>query len=92
MRTIDLPYPASDPGPTLSRFCAAERLSLSQRMTAAAGKRHWHIYCPGQTGTLELTWWPARQRLWLKVASNREGVWIDETIARLSTALQPREP
>jgi hypothetical protein len=92
VRTIELPYSDVDPAPTLSRFCAAESLRLSQRMTAAAGKSHWHIYHLCQTGTLELTWWPAKKRLWLKVASNRDGAWIDETIARLSTALQPRDP
>jgi hypothetical protein len=35
---------------------------------------------PERKGTLELTWWPAKKRLWLAVHSNRVAKWQAEVI------------
>ena len=60
----------------------AAGLTISSRGTLRSypGSVHWHLTKAGSTGTLEPTWCPDRRRLWLKVASNREGPWIDGAI------------
>jgi hypothetical protein len=40
------------------------------------GCTHWHLTKPGETGTLEATWW--RGRLWLSVHDNRKAEWQNQ--------------
>src|SRR5437762_1431252 len=47
------------------------------------GSTHWHLKNGEQRGTLELTWWPAKRRLWFKIQSGRSAEWIDPAILRL---------
>ena len=48
---------------------------------------HWHIRQPGAQGTLELTYWPMRSRLWFAIHANRRAEWlapaIDDLTARM---------
>jgi hypothetical protein len=64
--------------------------TLKGALSAYPGCTHWHFKHGRARGTLELTWWPARHRLWFKIASNRRGAWMDATIlafaGRLNTA------
>ena len=78
MTTVELRFSIENPTPTLERLCAELGLILSAPATLASypGALHWHISKPKLSGTLEATWWPAKQRFWLKVAKNRDAEWI----------------
>ncbi len=75
---------------TIERVCLAESLILTLRGTLASyrGCTHWHFKHGQASGTLELTWWPARKRLWFKVASNRHATWIESKLPVLKTKLE----
>jgi hypothetical protein len=45
------------------------------------GSRHWHIRRPEGSGTLELT--EFGDRVWLKVAANRDGGWATALARKL---------
>ena len=64
-----------------------QQLGLSfKRMSLAKypGSTHWHIQRPGEKGTLEATWWPSEERLWLSVHANRRGDWQAAVIGEIS--------
>ena len=70
--------------------CGRHGLAETFKGTLAAyrGCLHWHFARPGTRGTLELTFWPARRRLWIKVSDNRRAEWIDEVLPTLASALR----
>jgi hypothetical protein len=45
-----------------------------------------------ERGTLELTWWPGKRRLWFKIQAGRTGDWIDEAIPTLSKRIRRGMP
>lgn len=52
------------------------------------GCHHWHLKQGRETGTLELTWWPEKQKLWFKIASNRRGEWMEPAISTIRASLR----
>lgn len=61
----------------------AQRLGLSSRkgtLRSYPGCVHWHFKLGKQSGTLEATWWPKTERLWLKIAVNRDADWMAEIV------------
>jgi hypothetical protein len=59
------------------------------------GCRHWHLRKRGRSGTLEVTYWPAKKRLWVTYHSNRVGDgWVEgaaPVVAQmLCASAQPR--
>jgi hypothetical protein len=52
------------------------RITLHTELKSYPGSTHWHVKHPGATGTLELTWWPDKRKLWMKVHANREATWM----------------
>lgn len=51
------------------------------------GCHHWHLKQGREPGTLELTWWPEKNRLWFKIASNRRGDWMESAISAFRSSL-----
>ena len=47
------------------------RIMLRNTLKKYPGSHHWHLHQQGRQGTLDLTWWPARRRLWLSSRSGR---------------------
>jgi hypothetical protein len=47
------------------------------------GSQHWHIFKPGERGTLEVTIWPEGKRVWFSVQSRRRAEWIEEIVPQL---------
>ncbi len=100
MREIELVLPSawlSDADLTADRLedaCLALslRIRLKTSLKSFSGCTHWHFKLVGtkNAGTLELTWWPAQGRAWLKIARGRAGDWqvpvIDALHARLRAA------
>ena len=52
------------------------------------GSVHWHFKKGKVRGTLEMTWWERKNRLWFKVAVGRTGAWVEETAARLRKQIE----
>ncbi|MDQ2805491.1 MAG: hypothetical protein M3Z04_01010 [Chloroflexota bacterium] len=75
--------------PRIEAACHAARLRIARRGTLAnyPGCIHWHLQRAGQSGTLELTLWPAGPRLWCKIAAHRAAPWMPATIADLSATI-----
>ena len=65
-------------------------LTMTSRGTlrSCSGCIHWHWKNGQLPGTLEVTWWPAKVRLWFKVQSGRRADWIDQLIPRLKADLE----
>lgn len=66
---------------------AGLRRTLNSTLARYPGSVHWHFARPGARGTLELTWWPARRRLWFKVSSGRAAPWIESLLPQLQASL-----
>ena len=63
-------------------------ITLTSTLASYPGSSHWHFKMPGQKGVLELTWSPNRQRLWFKIAQNRNAEWIEPAIIEISRTLE----
>ena len=64
------------------------RITSDGRLRMYPGSRHWHLKRAAVSGTLEVTWWPARDRLWVAYHSNRVGNgWVEEDAPRLASLL-----
>ena len=79
----------SDAEGAIERCVAEAGLRVTMKGTVAAhkGSVHWHLKLREERGTLEVTLWPARKRVWLSVHANRGGGWVDEALGRLQAAL-----
>jgi hypothetical protein len=62
--------------------------SLKCSLRAYPGCVHWHFRKPHETGTLEVTMWPARRRVWLSVQSGRRAAWISRSLKKIKMSLQ----
>ena len=54
------------------------------------GSRHWHFASSGKKGTLEVTLWEKKHRLWLSTHDNRNAEWISEAIVELKSLIEAR--
>jgi hypothetical protein len=74
----------------VERTCAGAGLRNTHKRALASypGSVHWHYARPPERGTLELTWWPARRRLWFKVSAGRTAPWITALLPQLQHSLQ----
>lgn len=62
--------------------------SLKGTLTSYPGCVHWHFKKERKTGTLEITWWEKKGRLWFKVGAHRRAAWIEETIPHLKKQME----
>ena len=94
MREIELEVPNGIREDVLIRcveeICVADNLTCSLKGTLAKYPEsiHWHFKKDKQKGILEVTWWKAKQRLWFKVADNRTGEWINESLSKLKKEIE----
>lgn len=87
MLEVNVPVPGhladeSIPG-VVEQICNHQGLKLSRKGTLSKypGCVHWHYRKDKQRGTLEITWWGKKRRLWIKVAARRSADWIQGAIA-----------
>ena len=75
---------------TVERVCRARGLimALKGSLSQYPGSIHWHFKKDRQKGTLELTLYPAKSRLWAKVQAGRKALWIDETLPNLRNQVE----
>lgn len=73
---------------------SCDHMGLRQTMKGTLGKYpgcvHWHYKLPGQSGTLEVTAWPAERKLWITVQDRRRAAWIDESLPGLKGEMKQR--
>jgi hypothetical protein len=77
---VSIPESLSDNSRTSVEAAVAAASAASSLRIATAGSlkqfpgcSHWHLKRAGATGTLEVTWWPSRGRMWVSYHSNRVG-------------------
>jgi hypothetical protein len=75
---------------TVERVCRARGLimALKGSLSQYPGSIHWHFKKDRQKGTLELTLYPAKSRLWSKVQAGRKALWLDETLPSLKNQVE----
>src|SRR5262245_329279 len=95
MQTFEVPLsPDADQASISARIerLVADSGLLSSRLELRGypGATHWHIKRHDAKGTLELTYWPRRGRLWFAIHANRRADWIaaaiDDLTARIMRA------
>jgi hypothetical protein len=91
MTEFELTSPSDDVIAAVER-CA---MNLGLNVTRGSLKKypdstHWHLTMPGQKGTLECTWWPSKDRLWLATHSNRTAEWQRDVIDSFSIEFSPK--
>jgi len=74
----------------VEHICIAHGLTCTLKGTLAGypGCVHWHFRKGTQKGLLEITWWESKRRLWFKVAGNRTGDWIEDSIPLLKEQIE----
>src|SRR5687767_4032291 len=66
-------------------------VSSDGKLYSYPGSRHWHLKNGRRPGTLEITLWPSRNRLWVAYHSNRVGDgWVKESALLLAQGLAAR--
>jgi hypothetical protein len=75
---------------TVERLCRARGLLLALKgsLSQYPGSIHWHFKKERQKGTLEITLYPTKSRLWSKVHAGRKAQWIDETLPDFKNELE----
>ncbi len=61
--------------------------TLSGTLKAHPGSLHWHFRSGSGAGTLEATFWPSENRLWLSVQSRRDAAWVNRALRNMKRAL-----
>jgi hypothetical protein len=67
---------------------AGLRIAMKGTLRTYPGSTHWHLKCGRETGTLELTMWPAGSRVWCSVQAGRRAAWIDREVLAIVPALE----
>jgi hypothetical protein len=74
----------------IEKACLECGLRISTRATVGSypGCIHWHVKRGIQSGTLELTLWEAKRRVWASVQDGRRAAWIDEALPQVKNAVE----
>ena len=74
----------------VNSVCEVAGLSVGLQTTLASypGCVHWHWKMAQERGTLEVTFWPKQNRLWISVHANREANWTDAAALDAAASLQ----
>lgn len=63
-------------------------ISLRGTLKKHPGCLHWHVRNARESGTLELTFWPAEERAWFTVQNGRTADWIEDGMRRIRQAIR----
>ncbi len=76
--------PAQNVVETFETACAELGLRVHRGSLATHPEStHWHLTIPKQKGTLEATWQPPNNTLWLDIRSNRKADWMEPVVRSL---------
>ncbi len=79
-----------DPPVTVRQAVAEFGLFIASEGTLRSypGSTHWHLRKPGVSGTLEVTWHPTANRLWVAYHDNRIGDgWVKVAAEEMTKSL-----
>jgi hypothetical protein len=62
--------------------------TMKSTLAKYPGCVHWHFQKPLVSGTLEVTSWPFKKKLWLSVQQGRRAEWLDETLPFMERCLE----
>jgi hypothetical protein len=94
MKEIEIPLPRSADyllvSKTIEEICISGglRIVLKASLSKFPGSTHWHIKSGDDKGTLEITLWPAKHRLWFSIQDGRVGAWIEKKVGLLQDSFQ----
>jgi hypothetical protein len=88
--TVPQGYSLSGAASLIEKACLGCGLRVSTRVTLNSypGSIHWHVKRGIQSGTLEVTLWEAKRRVWASVQDGRRAAWIDEALPRVKDAVE----
>jgi hypothetical protein len=74
----------------VEQVCASHDLicTLKGTLVSYPESVHWHFKRGRQKGTVEITWWESKNRLWFKVASGRTAEWIKDSLPKLKAQIE----
>ena len=74
----------------VERVAAGYGLYIRMRGTLRVypGSIHLHLEKQREPGTLEITLWPAREKLWLSVQAGRRAGWIVNVLPQIKAKLE----
>ncbi|MFL6429276.1 MAG: hypothetical protein ACJ71S_13605 [Acidobacteriaceae bacterium] len=83
-------YSLSGAASLIEKACIGCGLRISTRATLSSypGCIHWHVKRGIQSGTLELTLWETKRRIWASVQDERRAPWIDEALPQMKDAIE----
>ena len=94
MTEVELQIPANASSEhvieVVENVCISHNLICARKGTLAGypGSTHWHFKMGKQKGTLEITWWETKNRLWFKVAKGRTGDWMEQSTPVLKKKIE----
>ena len=80
----------SGAAPLIEKACLGCGLRVSTRssLRGCPGSIHWHVKRGIQAGTLELTLWETKRRVWASVKDGRRAPWMDEALPQIKDAVE----
>jgi hypothetical protein len=97
MQTINIAIPtdAADSVVVKTVEQAARAISLTTTLRTSTRSYpdsvHWHFKKQAEKrGTLELTYWPQKRKLWAKIQSGRTAEWISASLNQLKVEITHR--
>lgn len=64
------------------------RIAMTGTLRSYPGCIHWHLKRGRESGTLELTLWETKRRVWASVQDGRRGAWIEDALPRVKLAVE----
>jgi hypothetical protein len=76
----------------IDQLCLDSGLSITMKDTLSKypGCVHWHTKKGRERGTLEITWWPARERLWFSMQEGRKADWVMKSARQFKRQMERR--
>ncbi len=68
------------------------QIRLKGTLRTYPGSQHWHLQKPGERGPLEVTLWPAGNRVWFSVQAGRRAAWIAEILPHMKAWIEEQLP
>ena len=74
----------------IEKSCAGRglRMMMKKPLGKFPGSIHWHYKKNSEPGTLELTLWCEKHRVWATIHDNRSAEWIEEELPGLRKAIE----
>lgn len=74
----------------IERVCRSFNLDVTMKGSLATfpGCTHWHFKRSKEKGTLELTLFVPKQRIWAQIQSGRSAPWIDSTLPKVQHEIE----